>query len=241
MKKIVMLFALIGSILMTNCVNEEPVNCYLPMVETTGNSPVISGGTISLSVPTSAEEGVTFSWTGPNGFSSSLQNPIINNATSLMSGDYKLKVRKGLCESIESIVSIEVIANPVACNPTNNSISYSVASQTPSTFSSVNTSISTGNYILSANGSDDLIIEFANSNTPTPGLYTIKQQSSFLMNNEVSISLYKNGYLFYAISDNVLALTLENDKLTFTFCDVLFNSTQSYPFEVKGSAKIIKN
>jgi hypothetical protein len=174
MKKRIMLFACIGSLLITNCVEEEQVICYLPMVETTGNSPVIDGGTIILSMPTTAEEGVTFSWTGPNGFTSSLQNPIINNATDLMAGDYILKVKKGICESIESVVPIEVIANPVACNPNNNSISYSVASQISSTFSSVNASTSSGHYILQADGSDDLIIEFANLNTPTPGLYTIK-------------------------------------------------------------------
>ncbi|REC50116.1 DUF7948 domain-containing protein [Chryseobacterium pennipullorum] len=54
----------------------------------TSNSPVCSGNTIQLN----ATGGTTYSWTGPNGFTSNQQNPIIPNATVAHSGTYTCQV-----------------------------------------------------------------------------------------------------------------------------------------------------
>ncbi|MDZ7606678.1 MAG: hypothetical protein U5K79_14060 [Cyclobacteriaceae bacterium] len=52
----------------------------LPATPTASNDgPVCEGGTIQLSTP--AVGGATYAWTGPNGFSSNLQNPTITNIT----------------------------------------------------------------------------------------------------------------------------------------------------------------
>ena len=48
------------------------------------NSPVCSGSTINLA----ASSGLSYSWSGPDGFISALQNPSILNSTSNNSGDY---------------------------------------------------------------------------------------------------------------------------------------------------------
>src|SRR4029078_6444500 len=46
------------------------------------NTPVCAGNTLNLTVTASGGTGtLTYSWTGPNGFSSALQNPSINNVT----------------------------------------------------------------------------------------------------------------------------------------------------------------
>ncbi|MBM3165427.1 MAG: gliding motility-associated C-terminal domain-containing protein [Bacteroidetes bacterium] len=60
-------------------------------VTATSNSPVCSGSTIQLN--TSAQG--TYSWTGPNGFTSSLQNPTIPNATAANAGTYTVTVNLG--------------------------------------------------------------------------------------------------------------------------------------------------
>ncbi len=52
----------------------------------TSNSPICEGSTLSLSVATIT--GATYNWTGPNGFTSSLQNPSITNVDTSNSGDY---------------------------------------------------------------------------------------------------------------------------------------------------------
>lgn len=55
------------------------------------NSPVCEGGTLNLTAPTIAN--VTYAWTGPNGFSSSLQNPTVTSMTEAKEGTYTLTVK----------------------------------------------------------------------------------------------------------------------------------------------------
>ena len=65
------------------------------------NSPICIGNTINLTSTTVA--GATYSWTGPNGFTSSAQNPTIPSATVAASGTYNLTVNLGGCISTSSV------------------------------------------------------------------------------------------------------------------------------------------
>ncbi|MCQ9638988.1 T9SS type B sorting domain-containing protein [Chryseobacterium sp. WG14] len=61
----------------------------------TSNSPVCINSTLQLN----ATGGTTYSWTGPNGFSSTLQNPSISNATAANSGTYICQISgSGACD-----------------------------------------------------------------------------------------------------------------------------------------------
>ena len=62
-----------------------------PVATASSNAPVSAGETIQLYGGPSGS-GMSYSWTGPNGFSSFLQNPTIPNATSAMAGNYILIV-----------------------------------------------------------------------------------------------------------------------------------------------------
>lgn len=57
------------------------------------NGPICSGGTLMLSVSTVS--GATYLWSGPNGFSSSLQNPSVTNMHANNSGTYCVTVANG--------------------------------------------------------------------------------------------------------------------------------------------------
>ncbi|PIF30940.1 gliding motility-associated-like protein [Flavobacterium sp. 9] len=57
----------------------------------TSNSPVCVGKTLELK----ASGGTNYSWTGPNGFTSTDQNPTITNATAINSGDYTCTILGG--------------------------------------------------------------------------------------------------------------------------------------------------
>ncbi|RYE21282.1 MAG: hypothetical protein EOP51_15990, partial [Sphingobacteriales bacterium] len=59
-------------------------NCSSTTVAASNNSPVIYNGTIMLSVASAS----SYTWSGPNGFSSNLQNPQISNATPVDAGIY---------------------------------------------------------------------------------------------------------------------------------------------------------
>jgi gliding motility-associated-like protein len=64
------------------------------------NSPICSGNALELK----ASGGTNYSWTGPNGFTSSLQNPTIPNATALNSGQYSCSITgTGGCDDTKTV------------------------------------------------------------------------------------------------------------------------------------------
>jgi gliding motility-associated-like protein len=82
------------------------------------NTPVCSGNTINLSTP--AVAGATYSWTGPNSFASSVQNPSITNATVAMSGTYSITVTVTGCTSAVGTTGVVVNQTPAAPTPSSN-------------------------------------------------------------------------------------------------------------------------
>ena len=70
----------------------------IPAAPSAGNGGVVCvGGTLQLTAGTVA--GAAYAWTGPNGFTSSLQNPTIPGATTAASGVYSVTVTVNGCTS----------------------------------------------------------------------------------------------------------------------------------------------
>lgn len=89
-------------------------------VTANSNSPICQGQTLNLTSTTLT--GYTYSWTGPNGFTSNIQNPSITNASTLASGDYIVTATSGTVQCIDTIT---VVVNPIptiTVNPSNPSI-----------------------------------------------------------------------------------------------------------------------
>jgi hypothetical protein len=79
----------------------------LPSAPTASNTgPYCGGGTVQLNATTIA--GATYSWTGPNGFTSTLQNPTIANATTAATGTYSVTATLGGCTSAAGTTSVTV-------------------------------------------------------------------------------------------------------------------------------------
>ena len=76
----------------------------------TSNSPVCYGSTLDLSA--NPITGATYSWTGPDTFSSSQQNPARTGITFADSGTYTLTATIGSCSSIPATTSVRVNPNP---------------------------------------------------------------------------------------------------------------------------------
>jgi len=90
-----------------------------PIATASSNSPVCEGGTIQLS---GGPNGMTsYSWTGPGGWTSSLQNPTRTGATAAMAGTYTLTVTNGGCTDDES-TSVTVNAKPTATASSNSPV-----------------------------------------------------------------------------------------------------------------------
>ncbi len=75
------------SVIITTCVPPSPV--------ASNNGPICAGSNLNLSTTGSG----TYSWSGPNGFTSSSQNPVISSATSAATGTYTVTVTSGGCSA----------------------------------------------------------------------------------------------------------------------------------------------
>ena len=85
-----------------------------------GGGTVVEGGTINLSTGTVI--GATYTWSGPNSFSSSLQNPSITNVTTSMAGTYSVTYTVNGCTSTAGSTTVavqEITAAPSLTTPAN--------------------------------------------------------------------------------------------------------------------------
>ena len=77
------------------------------------DSPVCAGGSLHLTASTIP--GATYSWTGPNGFTSSLQNPVIAGADASTAGTYSVTASAAGCSSTVSSVEVTVVGEGSTC------------------------------------------------------------------------------------------------------------------------------
>jgi gliding motility-associated-like protein len=118
----------------TGCVSAPGAFMILP-APTFPATPVASGsavcaeGTISLSTP--AVAGASYSWTGPNGFTSSSQNPSIANADASMAGMYSVVISTTAnCPSLPGSVTIAVNPLPLPTLQQNGNICFNAVTNT---------------------------------------------------------------------------------------------------------------
>jgi hypothetical protein len=90
---------------------------FIPVVG--NNGPICAGLTLNLTTVTIP--GATYSWTGPNGFTSTLQNPNIPNATTSASGAYYVTTTLNGCTSlpISTVATITPSLGPTTTNYNN--------------------------------------------------------------------------------------------------------------------------
>jgi PKD repeat protein len=127
-----------------------------PVFVSSSNSPVCSGTALNLSSTTLA--GALYSWTGPNGFTSSDQNPTFANSTAAMSGSYALQITIDGCTATNSS---SVVVNNTPATPVISSNGLVLTSSSPNG----NQWIFNGVNISGANGTS--------YTTPANGLYTV--------------------------------------------------------------------
>jgi hypothetical protein len=234
-KTLLFLFAFVC--VLSSC-SSEAVSCYLPDITTTSNSPLVPGGTLQLKTPFEDNPELNYVWTGPNNFQSNLPNPIIENITAAMAGEYKLKTTKGICESLESSTLVEINAPNIPCNPNKNTITFEGGSFAPLTFSVYTSNYNTNFKINAGNLQGDLTIEFASEERPAPGIYRICPDcpTSFMEKDQVCISF---NYIEYSVArEGLVYLSSSNGKLTAVFCNVIFTPSI---FTLNSSANLTEN
>lgn len=84
-----------------------------PTTSASNTGPYCAGATIQLNAVAAS----SYSWAGPNFFTSNTQNPTIANSTTLASGQYTLKVSIGTCTAqATTSVTVNALPTPTATN-----------------------------------------------------------------------------------------------------------------------------
>lgn len=91
-------------------VNQTPLAPVLAV-----NNPVCEGTPANFTAQTSAMPGASYSWTGPNGFSSVLQNPSLAGVLPSQAGAYSCVVAANGCSSLPATVNL--LVNPYPGTP----------------------------------------------------------------------------------------------------------------------------
>ncbi len=99
-----------GNITFSQTAGNGSTDCTILPPAASSNSPVCFGNTIQLNAANAP--GATYQWTGPNGFTSSQQNPTITNAQAINSGVYSVTITVQGIQSDPAITNVNVIAPP---------------------------------------------------------------------------------------------------------------------------------
>ncbi|MBI4645099.1 MAG: hypothetical protein HY738_00535, partial [Bacteroidia bacterium] len=114
--------------------DEITVNPSLTTASANSNSPICENNTIELT----SSGGIFYSWTGPNGFSSTLQNPSISNANIVNAGIYTVTVTDANgCTGVD-YVTVTVSAHMILTISLDNNYSCGACNGTASVTGIVN-------------------------------------------------------------------------------------------------------
>ncbi len=101
-----------------NCVS--PVATFVVRVDSTPTTPTITtnaplcfGSNLNLTSTTNFPSALQYAWTGPNNFTSSVQNPTILNASELASGTYSLTITSVTGSCSAAAITKDAIVRPL--------------------------------------------------------------------------------------------------------------------------------
>jgi len=217
------------SLLFITCKKQN--DCVPPSLTITANASVYEGDALNLAA--SSDAGATFSWTGPNNFTSTLQNPSIVNVSAAAGGDYSVTSKVGECEKTKTI-TVDVLAKP-SCTPTNNTITFFSTMN----FSSISCGIfPSGKFEMHGTGlQGDVNIQFY-VNPLDKGNFVYDLSTVDNNPNNAFIQIDISGVLSnWQATSGKLYVKIVNNKISATFCSAIFGNLQSTSTK-SGSGKL---
>ncbi|MFL5752171.1 MAG: PKD domain-containing protein [Bacteroidia bacterium] len=203
-----------------------------PTPQATSNA-VCVGGTITLST---ASTGGTYNWSGPNGFSSSAQNPPpITNVTGVNGGVYSLTLTSAGCTGPAGTVSITINANPTAVVSGTNSFCSGSNSVLSATASSAGSGSITG-YQWQLNGAP-IGGATASSYTATGGgnYSVIVTNSNGCSNTSANTAVAVNANPTATVTGTTSFCNSSNTVLSATASTAGSGSISSYQWQLNGA------
>jgi hypothetical protein len=223
----------------------------LPVPSTTANSPVVMGSTISL---TSLPNGMSsYAWSGPNGFTSSLQNPSISNANAGNAGAYAVTVTSSnSCSAISSsLVIMSLSGGPYYT--ISGALEYNNASNTP--LNLVTLGIAETGGTSTTNSGGNYSFPYLSAGTYTLGVVAINKPPGDINSTDAALANYWSAnqspvehvkFLSGDVSDNYAinatdALKIQNYFVYGTPFDRHLNSGSPWVFWKAGDLVLNNN
>jgi len=177
------------------CTATTSVTITQPSVMTTSASnsgPYCAGQTISLTTPASA----SYTWAGPNAFSSNAQNPNITNATTAMAGTYTVLVTVGTCTAS---ATTNVVVNPLPTPAASNTGPYCPGATIQLNVGAFTTYTWSGPSTFTSNIQNPTI---ANAQAANAGVYTVTVTSAAGCTNTANTTVVVNPSPVVVIGSN---------------------------------------
>ena len=167
-------------------VNTLPVGVITATLNS--NSPVCTGSPLFLTATASgtAAPSYTYTWSGPNSFTSSVMNPTIVTTTSLQSGIYTVNINPGSC-AITQTINVNVNTTPTITSLTNNG---PLCQGSMANFALTSTAGGTTSYVWSGPNSFTSNIQnpFINNTIPlNTGNYTVTVTNTYTNGGTCSV------------------------------------------------------
>jgi gliding motility-associated-like protein len=185
---------------------------------------ICSGSSINLTANTIP--GSTYSWTGPNSFISSAEDPVIASATTAASGTYILTITLNNCVSLPSNVTVTVNATPVL------SVTNPAPVCTPSTVDLTAVSITTGSTNIGSlsywqDGGATVALSTPEA-IATGGTYYIQATNAGCTDIEPVLSIINTSPVFTVAGTPPSLCNLSDGSITISGLNASTNYTVSY-------------
>lgn len=194
------------------------------------NSPLCAGDTLYLNT-TASSIGVSYGWTGPNGFSASTQNTLVANTTTAATGWYKMTATLNSCAYTDSIYTT---VNAIPATPVpgyNNPLCIG------ETLNLSATTVSGATYTWNGPGSFNTNTQNpsrSNSSFSDTGTYTVTTTISGCTSPAASVRVSINPVPFVVIFPTPADSICLGDAVTFTALPNNAGSTPQYRWVVNG-------
>lgn len=191
-------------------ITKDPIYSFFQstcaIVKVGSNSPVCIGNAINLT----SSGGTGYSWSGPNGFTSGVQNPSLTNANSAMAGTYSVIVTGTTGCTVKDTIDVKINSLPVAVAGSNspvcegNQINLTSSGGTSYSWSGPNSFVS--------NSQNQSIL---NSTVAMSGIYTLTATAANGCIGTANVNVTVNPLPLVAITSSNLPMCI-NDKRTLT-------------------------
>ena len=184
-----------------------------------------AGDSLSFFVTTSGNP-VSYSWTGPNGFSSNEKNGSVHRIQANGAGKYSLTVNYGdNCTKSFTTDSIRVMIPVPPCTTSPNSANLSDTAL--ATFNTFTSQYAGSVYSFTPNGPNGkIVMQFLNTNKPAPGVYVIQPLGGISEFGFLRFRFDASGESWQTSTGKVY-VTESGGKNTYTFCQVVARGSLS--------------